>query len=145
MSVTCVVSFRNRARATVHKMPKPANFALELTRGPFLGAGKPTARRHAGCTSLPPRHSSVAAASVPRGGRHGEPARSSATDVRRSNAQDSPRSSARAFPSPQSAVAALLITFRSAGLPLPLRVRARRPCPNAHLRSTIHVVKKDLT
>jgi len=33
----------------------PANFALELTRGPFLGPPKSTAWRHAGRISLPPR------------------------------------------------------------------------------------------
>jgi hypothetical protein len=62
---------------------RPANFALELTRGPFAGKGE------ANCTASRRLHFASSGGAVGRGsrraagGRRGWPARSSATGVRR--------------------------------------------------------------
>src|SRR5437870_1396731 len=59
-----------RISVTDYLCTGPPNSSLELTRGPFLGVRKETARRHAGCISLLPAAPSGAAAAC-----RGRPAR----------------------------------------------------------------------
>ena len=58
-----VARFRHQAYASALSSP---NFAHKLPKPPIRWRGRcKAARRHGGCTSLPPRQASVAAATVP--------------------------------------------------------------------------------
>jgi hypothetical protein len=64
----CLPAHRERDETITFSIGRktPSNYAHKLTKPPIRWRGRyKTARRHGGCTSLPPRQASVAAATVP--------------------------------------------------------------------------------